>query len=261
MPSRSPTVLALVVLAGCLEYSPHQLPTDESERDLNRKALERILAQPDAPIRFAVVGDTQRGFDEAEDAIRAINRRDDVQFVVQVGDFTNVGIWLEFRRMNEIFARLDVPYLVLIGNHDWFSNGGAIYREMFGPTDFAFTHRRVRFVMFDSNSVSHDFDGTVPDVAWVAEQLAPSTGHDRSLALAHIAPGGGSLFDGSLTAPLLAVLAQAGVDLSIHGHQHSFETYEREGVRFVIADHVSRRSYLVVSQRADGGFDFEKVDF
>jgi hypothetical protein len=29
----------------------------------------------------------------------------------------------------------------------------------------------------------------------------------------------------------------------------------------VIADSVDHLSYLVVSQRADGGFDFEKVDF
>lgn len=253
--------LVLLGVAACLEYSPHQLPTDEGEQDLNRKALARILGQPVERLRFAVVGDTQRGFDEAEEAVASMNARDDVQFVVQVGDFTNVGIWFEWRQMNDIFSRLDVPYLVVVGNHDWFSNGGAIYREMFGPTDFAFTHNRVRFVVFDSASVSHGFDGTVPDVAWVAEQLAPSPDHDRAVALAHIAPGGGSLFDDRLTAPLLAALAAGGVDLSIHGHAHKFEFYERDGVRILVADSVEHRSYLVVSQRADGGFDFEKVDF
>lgn len=251
--------LALALLAGCLEYSPHQLATDGSEQDLNRKAIERILAQPVARISFAVVGDTQRSFDEARDAIDAINQRDDVQFVVQIGDFTNVGLWLEFREMNEIFGRLRVPYVVVIGNHDWFSNGGAIYHSMFGPTNFVFTHARVRFVVYDSNSVSHDFDGTVPDVAWVAEQVAPGPDHDRVLALAHIAPGGGSLFDDRLTEPLLAALA--GVDLSIHGHAHRFDFFEREGVPILIADSAEHRSFLVVSQGPDGRFGFEKVDF
>ena len=79
--------------------------------------------------------------------------------------------------MNEIFARLHVPYLVVVGIHDLIGNGDAIYASMFGPTDFAFTHARVRFVVFDSNSTAHE-RRTVPDVAWVAEQLAPGPDHD-----------------------------------------------------------------------------------
>jgi 3',5'-cyclic AMP phosphodiesterase CpdA len=249
-------------LLGCLEYSPHALPTGDSERGLNAKAIERILAAPvTGPLRFAVVGDTQRSFDETQRAIASINSRDDVQFVVQVGDFTNVGLLLEFQWMNDVFARLRVPYLVVIGNHDHFSNGEAIYEEMFGPKDFAFTHRRVRFVFYDSNSVSHDFDGTVPDLAWVEAALAPSPDHDRSLAFAHIAPGGGSLFDEALTKPMLDVLAGAAVGMSIHGHAHRFETFERDGVPILVADSVDHRSYLVVFETPDGGFAFEKVDF
>jgi 3',5'-cyclic AMP phosphodiesterase CpdA len=254
-------VVAAALLGGCLEYSPHQLPTDESERDLNRKAVERIVSRPVERLRFVVVGDTQRGFSEAEDAVDAINRRDDVQFVVQLGDFTNVGVWLEFRLMNDIFARLRVPYLVVVGFHDLLGNGEAIYRAMFGPTDFAFTHGRVRLVAFDSNSSLHDYDGTVPDVAWLAEQLAPSAEHDRALTFSHVAPGQGADFDPALTAPTIAVLAGGGVDLSLHSHAHRYEAYVRDGVRFVLADSVEHRSFVVVSQREDGGFDQEKVDF
>jgi 3',5'-cyclic AMP phosphodiesterase CpdA len=251
-----------LALAGCLEYSPHALPTDADERDLNGKAIERLLATP-PPERlvFAVVGDTQRSFDEAEDALESIAAREDVQFVVQVGDFTNVGILLEYQLMNEIFSRLRVPYLVVIGNHDHFGNGAAIYAEMFGPESFAFTLGRVRLVFYDSNSVSHDFDGTVPDLGWLEAALAPGPDHDRALAFSHISPGGGSLFDDALTAPLLALLARSGVDLSIHAHAHRYDAYEREGVRIVIADSVDHRSWILVEQRPDGGFDFERVFF
>lgn len=250
----------LLAAAGCLEYSPHQLATGEDEQELNRKAVERILAGPAGPLRFAVVGDTQRSFEDAQDAVDALNRRGDVQFVVQVGDFTNVGLWLEYRLMNEIFARLRVPYLVVVGIHDLFGNGRAIYRSMFGPTDFAFTHARTRFVFFDSNSRAHG-GGGVPDVGWVAAQLAPGPDHDRALAFAHVAPGQGGAFDETLAQPLIEVLARGGVDLSLHAHAHRYEAYERGGVRFVLADSVDHRSYLVVSQRPDGGFGFEKVEF
>jgi hypothetical protein len=255
--ARAPFALA-VAAAGCLEYSPHQLPTDPDERDLNRKAVERIRSRPVDRLRFVVVGDTQRSFDEAERFVEEVNRRDDVQFVVQLGDFTNVGLWLEFRLMNEIFAGLRVPYLVVIGVHDLFSNGRAIYEEMFGPRDFAFTHGRVRFVLFDDNSGAHE--GGVPDVAWVQAALAPSPDHDRALAFSHVPLGHGGL-DAALTEPLAAALARGGVEISFHSHAHRFDDFERGGLRVVIADSVDHRSYLVVSQRPDGGFDLEKVDF
>jgi 3',5'-cyclic AMP phosphodiesterase CpdA len=253
--------LLALALAGCLEYSPHALPTDASERDLNARAVGRILDQPPGPLRFAVVGDTQRSFDEAAAAVASLNRRDDLQFVVQIGDFTNVGLLPEFQLMNDVFAGLRVPYLVVIGNHDHFSNGEAIYREMFGPTDFAFTRGGVRLVFFCSNSRSHGLDGSVPDVAGVADLLAPSPDHDRALAFAHIAPGSGALFDERLGAALEEALAAGGVLVSFHGHEHRFLDEERGGVRYVVADAVDGRSYLVASERVDGGFDVERVGF
>lgn len=255
------TWLGLVLAAACLEYSPHQLPTDPDEQDLNRKAVERIVSRPVERLCFAVVGDTQRAFEEAEDLVAALNGRDDVQFVVQLGDFTNLAVWLEFRLMNDVFARLRVPYLVVVGFHDLYGNGGAIFEAMFGPTDFAFTHGRARFVLFDSNSYPHGYDGTVPDVPWIEAALAPDAGHDRAFAFSHIAPGGGEHFDDRLTEPLLKVLATGGVELSFHGHAHLFDSYERDGVRIVIADSIEHRSFVLVSQRADGGFDFERVEF
>lgn len=264
MPSRA-LALALAaagLLAGCLEYSPHALPTDPSEQDLNAKAVARLLAgPPPGRLCFAVVGDTQRSFDASEDAVESLLRRDDVQFVFQAGDFTNVGLLLEFQIMNRIFSRLRVPYLVVVGNHDHFSNGDAIYRTMFGPKNFTFTHGRVRFVVFDSNSVSHDFDGTVPDLDWVAAALAPSPDHDVAITLAHISPGGGPLFDDRLTAPLEALLVSAGVPLSLHGHAHRYIDEVRQGVRYVTADSSIHRSYVVVTQQADGRFEIEQVGY
>jgi hypothetical protein len=249
------------LLAGCLEYSPHQLPTDASERDLNRKAIERILAGPAAPMRFAVIGDTQRAFDEAEEVVEAINRRGDVLFAVQIGDFTNLGTWPEFRLMHRIFSRLHVPWVVVAGYHEFIGNAAAIYGAMFGPTDFAFTLGRVRFVLFDSNSSRHGYDGTVPDVGWVAEQLAPDAEHDVAIAFAHVAPGEGKDFDDRLVEPLLEEFRRGKVDLSISGHASEYRPYELEGVRIVLVDSLEHHSYLVVTQRPDGGFDFEQVGF
>ncbi len=259
--ARHAALAACVLSLGCLEYSPHALPTDSSERDLNAKAIERLIAAPPAgPLRIAVVGDTQRYFDDTHDLVAAINARDDVQLVVQVGDFAHVGILLEYRLTKDLFDRLRVPYLVVAGYHDLLGNGGAIYRAMFGPTNFAFTLGRVRLVFFDSNSSMHDFDGTVPDLAWLNAALAPSPDHERALAFSHV-PAGAPDFDGALTAPLLALLGASRVELSLHSHAHEHQAYEHGGVRVVVVDSVDHRSYVLVTQRHDGGFDFERVAF
>jgi 3',5'-cyclic AMP phosphodiesterase CpdA len=250
----------LLLLAACLEYSPHAIVLDGSERDLNRKALARIAAAPaPEPLRFALVGDTQLAFDEAEDAIEHLNRRDDLAFVVQLGDFTHFGLLSEFRLMNELFARLRVPYLVVIGIHDYLGNGADVFHEMFGERDFAFTVGRTRFVIFDSNSLEFGFDGTVPDLAFLRAQLSPDGEHDRAILLSHVPPGTGD-FDPGLVEGYLALLREAGSVASFHAHEHDSREGELAGTPLWVADSVDHRSYLVATI-GGGELRVEKVAF
>jgi 3',5'-cyclic AMP phosphodiesterase CpdA len=255
------TGLALLAAASCFEYSPHAIVLDGSERGLHEKALARLRATP-APetVRFAVVGDTQTAFDEAEDAVAHLNARRDIDFVVQIGDFTHFGILEEFRRMNEIFEALRVPYFVVIGNHDHLGNGEDIYERMFGPSHLAFTFGRTRFVLFDSNSREFGFDGTVPDLAWVEAQLAPDATHDTAVLLSHVPPATGD-FDSKLVARYDALLGVPTPSCSFHGHEHRFRFDEREGTPLYVADSVDRRSYLVAEVDPAGEFVVERVFF
>lgn len=257
---RALAALALAA-AGCLEFSPHAADLQGSERDLNRKAIARLQSGP-APsiLRFALVGDVQIAFDEAEDAVEHLNRRDDLAFVVQLGDFTHVGTLQEFREMNEIFERLRVPYLAVIGNHDHLGNGRDIFVDMFGPTEIAFTYAGVRFVLFDSNSREADFDGTVPDVDWLAAQLAPDGAHDRAVLLSHVPPST-SDFDPVLEEPYRDVLRSAPSVVSFHAHEHRFRSGDVAGTPLWVADAVEHRNYLVATVAAGGGIEVERVFF
>lgn len=253
---------ALCLCAGsCLEWSPHELPSHESERDLHRKALARLLAAPPpAQLRFALLGDTQLELDQTQDAVAALNRREDLSFVAQLGDFTQFGSSAEYRLTNDLLRRLRVPYFVVIGNHDMLGNGRDFYREMFGSLDLAFTYGRTRIVLLDTNAVEYGFDGSAPDLAWLAEQLAPSPEFDRSFVLAHIQPGHLD-FDPALTVPYFSLLRDLGAGASFHGHAHSFRTFDREGVRYFVTDSLLRRSYTLVTVAADGSFEVERVPF
>ncbi|ABS26565.1 metallophosphoesterase [Anaeromyxobacter sp. Fw109-5] len=254
-------VAVLVAGAACLQYSPHEVRLDSHERDLHERALATLRAAPPVqPLRFAVVGDTQMQFEDAEDAVRALKARDDLAFVVQVGDFTHWGLADEFRIMNRIFRELPVPYFVVVGIHDLLGTGRLVYEEMFGPLNFAFTHGGVRFALLDSNSREYDFDGTVPDLAWLAEQLAPSPEHDRAVVISH-APPDNPDFDPDLRADYFRVLREGGATLSLHGHSHVYQAARDGGVEVVTADDVAGRSYLVVTAAEGGGFVHERVGF
>ncbi len=254
-------MLGLALLAACLEYSPHAVVLDASERNLHGKALARLAAAPPTPqLRFAVIGDTQLAYDEAHDAVEHLNARDDLAFVVQMGDFTQLGLLPEFRLMNEIFARLRVPYFVVIGIHDRLGNGDRIYHAMFGPHDLAFTYERTRFVLFDSNSREFAFDGRVPALTWLAAQLATDGEHDRAVLFSHVPPGH-SDFDPALVEGYDTLLRNHAPILSLHAHEHQFRAEERAGTPVYVADSVDHRTYLVATLPPGGGFEVERVPF
>lgn len=249
---------ALLVLAGCLQLSPHELP---DERGLNLAAIEALAAVPaPEPLRFAVVGDVQRHSDEASDAVSSLNARDDLAFVVQVGDFTEYGLSFEFEVMQRVFARLRVPWLVAVGNHDLLGNGREIYERMFGPLDLAFTHGGVRFLLVHANALEAAGGGPVPDLAWVASKLAPDGAHGPAVVVAHVGPDAAE-FDPTLRDLYWEVLRAGGAVASIHGHAEHFAARREGGILVATAEHVKRRGYLVLTARADGGFDVERVPF
>jgi 3',5'-cyclic-AMP phosphodiesterase len=261
MERRSCVIVMALVCLGCLEYSPHALPSDDLERDLHRKALERLQSIP-APetLRFAVVGDTQTRFDHAKDAVESINRRGDVSLVVQLGDFVHFGLLPEYRAMNDVFRRLHVPYFVVVGTHDVFANGRYIYAEMFGSYDLAFTYGRTRFVLYNVNSRFFGFDGTVPDLGWIAGQIAPGPDHDLTVLFAHHDHEAFE-FDPALREPFLEVLRNGRVDLMLQGHAHELRASELEGIPVYVADAVNARGYFVVTAHPEARLEVEWVRF
>lgn len=253
--------MALALCAGCFEYSPHAAVLEDGERDLNARALARLQAAPRREVlRFALVGDTQREFDDARDAVAALNARGDLDFVVQLGDFTHFGVLSEFRLMNDVFEALAVPYLVVIGIHDFLGNGEEVFVRMFGPLNDAFTLARTRFVMFDSNSREAGFDGTVPDLGWLAARLEPDGTFDRVVLLSHVAPAT-SDFDAKLDVPYAALLRAQRSVVSFHAHEHRSRDGELAGTPLWVADSVDHRTYLVATIEPSGAVTVERVGF
>lgn len=259
-PRRRARGVALVSLAlalgGCLDYSPHAIPLGDADTAVHRRSLERLLAEP-APevLRFAVVGDAQASFDEAEQLVAALNRRDDLSFVVQVGDFTHVGTSPEYRAMNALFRELRAPYFVAVGNHDLLGNGGDVYDRMFGERYLAFSYAGTRVVLLDSNAVEYGFDGTTPDLERVRAMATADPDADHVVLVAHVDPS--SEWDPALREPYYALVRELGVEVSFYGHGHEPHAFERDGSRFYLPGAVDRRTYLV-TMVGEGGVEVER---
>jgi hypothetical protein len=160
--------------------------------------------------------------------------------------------------MNERFARLRVPYFVVIGIHDYLGNGEEIYGEMFGAPNLAFTFQGTRFVLFDSNSREFGFDGTVPDLAWLAAQLSVDGTYDRAVLFSHVPPAT-SDFDPALVQGYDALLRAQPSVISFHGHEEAARYEEQEGTPVYMVDGIDDEA-----TSRDGppeGFEVERITF
>ena len=96
---RTGLLLLPLLAAGCDHIEYHPYDTDISgEQNINAKNIARIEAacRGRQTVRFAMISDTQRWYDETEKAVEALNARDDIDFVLHGGDLSDFGLKKEF---------------------------------------------------------------------------------------------------------------------------------------------------------------------
>lgn len=247
---RRATLAAAAILFSCrpFEYSPYQIPVDDPGREINVANLSRIAAKASPSggrFRFAVLADTHTSYAELKLAVDKINSDTSIHFVLIAGDFTQFGFGKEYDWFIDVVSRLRAPYLVAIGNHDIQANGSEIYRRLFGPKDFSFRYRGVKFIVFDDNA--REYECCIPDFAWLENEMAGAGDALAIVTVAHSPPFGDQL-DSAAGKRLAAAFAANGVGLAIQGHQHNyhFKKFYGDGVAYLVVDNVEDRNYAVV---------------
>jgi len=223
---------ALFFLFSCediFDYSPYVIDFDDDNRNVNQKNADLLLQQDKHDtIRIAFTGDSHRFFDELDDFVGAVNNSNEnnpIDFVVHVGDIADFGLPQQYLWGNSKLLNLDIPYLVLLGNHDLVGNGGLAYSEMFGDYDFSFIYNNTKFVFVNTNSREFNFNGQVPDLNWMINELEPDDDFKKAVVLFHVPPSGAD-FDQSLADSFHEIMAKYNnVLLAIHGHAHSHYEY------------------------------------
>ena len=260
-----PTILLVLALwlGACdpwFSYSPYESRLEESYIDITAANLALIRAGSagdSKPFNVALVSDTHYHYANLDDAIADINQRASFDFVVVTGDITDNGLKQEFVFFHESMKKLTIPYVTVIGNHDYLSNGEDVYSLMFGDFNYTFVYNNVKFVLFDNVLWESE---KVPDFAWLAGELSRSHQYDHVLPLSHIPPTDGQMAE--FRNDFHDMLVRNNVRLSIHGHSHKYtlEDIYGDGILYHTVPTPQDREYSSISISADS-VHIEKISY
>jgi Icc protein len=107
------------------------------------------------PFTFAYISDTHlyqrklndrfvRAILKAVDDVNALDPQPD--FVLMGGDLAQLGQKAELDLGRGILKNVKAPIKMMVGEHDWFLDMGAYWKELFGPEQYSFDHKGVHFV-------------------------------------------------------------------------------------------------------------------
>ncbi|MCK5028030.1 MAG: metallophosphoesterase [Bacteroidales bacterium] len=239
--------LAIIFIGGCedyFEYSPYAANVKDSYKNLDEKNMNKLLSnnnETSEEIKFAVLADSHYDYHELDEALVNINSIEDIDFVLVNGDIADHGYLKEYELFHEKMKRLNMPYLTVIGNHDYRSNGIDIYTEMYGEPNKSFIFKNNLFVLFDDVFWESN---KMPDMDWLEKELKYSNQYNNCFVFAHIPPYSDQ-FTKERGSNYEQLMDTYNVDLSIHGHVHEY-IYDDNGI--------GETDYLAVESMKDKEF-------
>ena len=135
------------------------------------------------------------------------------RFLVATGDLVQSNQPEQYAMIRAVVDELETPFVPVPGNHDWF-DGGASFRDAFGPPMYSFNAGGVHFIVLNDNaSVSSWTSFLNTDLSFVDDAIPV-------VAFIH-RPAPDSE---------LAAIADAGVAYLFTGHWHSNAMFEYGGM-------------------------------
>ncbi|MCG2615830.1 metallophosphoesterase [Terrimonas sp. NA20] len=248
------TILLLVVLcvAGCkMQYHPSEVRPDHT--NLNVTNIDRLKKDVVGDtFSFILVGDTQRFYEQLDDFVSHVNGLPDIRFVLLNGDLVDFGLNKEYNWIAQRLLKLKAPFVATIGNHDMLANGRLIYDKMFGPENFSFYYGNSKFIGLNTNSEEVGFNGSLPDLNFLAGEMADTTARNIFL-LSHVSPSSAA-FDRNLEMNWVELLqSNPRTRISMHGHDHQYKLLEpyEDGIDYLHVGATGARNYAKITVKGE----------
>lgn len=257
----------LILLQSCdmIEYHPYD-GRISGDKDINNKNLKRIEAacKDKETIRFVLMGDTQRSYNETEDFVKALNKRNDIDFVIHGGDISDFGLTKEFLWQRDIMNKLSVPYVVLLGNHDCLANGIEIFQNVFGEVNFSFIAGRIKFVCLNTNALEFDYSFPVPDFQFIEQELeSRKDEYDKTIMAMHVRPFSEQFNNNVANVFQRYIKEYPSLQFCVNAHDHhlAIDDLFEDGIIYYGTPAINKKQYLLFTLNADNTYDYEVVAF
>lgn len=242
-------VLLLISCSDIIEYSPYQVKIDESDKHQNSKNLVTIKSTGFTPFKVVLIADSHDDYDELKDIIKELNKRDDIDFIIHLGDFTDNGLYKEFEIFSDIINKSNKPIITVIGNHDCRLNGKYIYDDMFGLSNFTFEYNNCKFLIF--NNIIWGEDMVEPDFEWLNLNIKNDKNYNHVIPFSHIPPWD-KQFDYAGRMAFNYILDNNNIKYSFHGHDHYFAIRKPYvnilgDVAYVTIENIKKKSYFILT--------------
>ncbi len=268
IPLLSFSLLLTILFASCEGlFDTHPYDVDlHGEHNINATNIEKIkeICLNKDTLRFAVISDTHGWYTETSEEVSDINnRKDSVDFVIHLGDLTETGTTTEFKWARKYLSRLAVPYVALIGNHDFLGTGDQAYEWMFGKKDFSFIVGRVKFVGLNTNAMEYDRVVAVPDFEFMeTEATTDTTEFDRTIMLMH-APPYSDQFNNNVSKAFgyyLKLFPNLMFCLYGHNHEDAISQFYEDVPLFYGIDCAEHRNYHIFTITPTG-YEQKRIDY
>lgn len=249
-----------------IDYHPYDGRLDsDTETGINKTNIAKIeaLCKDKDTIRFIMISDTQRSYDETEDFMKHFNNEvNNVDFVLHGGDIADFGLKKEFEWTHRILSKLKVPYVALIGNHDIIGNGDQVFKKMYGEENFSFIAGDTKFICLNTNAIEYDYSHPVPDFQFINNEIADSSSNKRTIVAMHAAPGN-EQFNNNVKTVFHAIIKRApSLLFCLHGHDHNFKIRDifDDGLLYYGCTTMAKRGYYLFTLTPDG-YSYEEVEY